>query len=87
MENTLAGVFMGLWLFSCFICVGFSFHAWTEGGFWFFLLSLLAVPFGPIAVAWQWAVFHRATNKNLCRLADQISDNFEQLRKSEKSGH
>ncbi len=83
MENTLAGVFMGLWLFSCFICVGLSFYTWTEGTFWSFLLSLLAVPFGPITVAYQWAMFHGVTNQNLYRLADQINNNFEQLRTSE----
>jgi hypothetical protein len=87
MDNTLLGVFMGLWLFCCFICVGFSFYTFTEGNVWTFLLSLLFVPFGPITVAYQWATFHGATNKNLYLLADSINNNLERLRNSEKPIH
>lgn len=82
MDNILAEVFASLWLFSCFVCLGFSFYSFSEGNFWTFLLSLLLVPFGPIAIAYQWAMFHGTTNKNLYLLADLINKNFEQQRDS-----
>ena len=87
MDSIFVEVFMSLWLLCCFMCFGLSFYTLTEGTFWTFLLSLLLVPFGPITIAYQWAMFHGVTNKNLYLLANVINNNFEQLNNSEKGGH
>ena len=62
-------IFVALWAFSCFLNLGFSIGTWMEGSWLSFLLSLLLVPLGPIAVAIQWMHFHKAQNENLCALA------------------
>ena len=66
-------ILVALWAFSCFLNLGFSIGTWMEGSWFTFLLSLLLVPLGPIAVAMQWALFHKTQNENLGVLTRAIS--------------
>ena len=79
-------VFVGLWLFSCFTCIGISIYTWIEGTFTAFLLSLLLVPFGPIPIVIQWLQCHRTTNENLYKLADVIIKEGELTRRQLTAG-